>query len=481
MQSLFTVREASTLLKISPSSIYRYCERGLIPHIKKCFGLRFRREDLEKWMEGGKREARLSECILKAGWKNDLTNWEAAVNDKVKGGQSSLAKASQTCFNYGYGSIYTRKTKSGNLRWYLYFHDENRKRVRKVVSNAQTKEEALFALKNEVLKAFSKKRGVEPRRENIGFRAFSQIYLQGYIMLTRRNFQSDVYRLKKLTDCFCDTKLRAITPLMVERFRALRLKAGNSKTTSNRYLALLKKMLNLAVEEGYLEENPVKKVKLYSEKENLKERILTEEEERRLMETSSANLKSVLSVALNTGMRLGEILSLRWDQVDLGSRRIRVENTKSGKTRTIEVNTPLLRELLELRRRDSRGPYLFFNPKTGKPLSTVKTAFKASCRRAGIEGLRFHDLRHTFASRLVKRGIDLITVKELLGHSTVKITERYTHSDEERKRKAVELLATKPKEKLKSTVYLTHRRHTERKESREEPLSEEVNSFFSVN
>lgn len=415
---------------------------------------------------------------MKAGLKNDLTNWEAAVIDKVKGGQSSLAKAGQTCFNYGYGSIYTRETKSGNLRWYLYFYDSNGKRVRKVVSNAQTKEEALFALKNEVLKAFSKKRGIEPRRENIGFRAFSQIYLKDYIMLTRRNFQSDVYRLKKLTDCFQDTKLRAITPLMVERFRASRLKAGNTKSTTNRYLALLKRMFNIAVEEGYLEENPVKKVKLYSEKDNLKERILTEQEERKLMEASSKHLKSILIVALNTGMRLGEILSLQWSQIDFNTRRISVENTKSGKTRFAEVNTPLLGELLELRSRDSRGPYLFFNPKTGKPLSTVKTAFKASCRRAGIEGLRFHDLRHTFATRLVKKGIDLITVKALLGHSTVKITERYTHSDQERKRKAVELLSLREKQDSES---LTHRRHTERKESREEPLWKEVSSSFSVN
>jgi integrase len=194
---------------------------------------------------------------------------------------------------------------------------------------------------------------------------------------------------------------------------------------------------------------------------------MTDQEERKFMEASSKHLKSILIVALNTGMRLGEILSLQWDQVDLGSRRIRVENTKSGKTRFVEVNTPLLRELLELRRRDSRSPYLFFNPKTGKPLSTVKTAFKASCRRAGVEGLRFHDLRHTFASRLVKRGIDLITVKALLGHSTVKITERYTHSDQERKRKAVELLSLSEK---RHSEGLTHRRHTERKESLEEKL-----------
>lgn len=102
--------------------------------------------------------------------------------------------------------------------------------------------------------------------------------------VTRRNFKPDVYRLQILCGYFKNVDLRTITPLEIERFRASRLRRGNTRSTVNRYLQLMGKMFNLAIEEGYLEENPARKVKSFSEKNNLKERILTEEEEEKLME-----------------------------------------------------------------------------------------------------------------------------------------------------------------------------------------------------
>jgi len=304
---------------------------------------------------------------------------------------------------------------------------------------------------------------------------------QDYIMIARRNFQSDKYRLEKLEEYFKDTELRKITPLMILKFRASRLKAENTKSTCNRYLALLKKMFNFAIEEGYLEENLVKKIKLYSEKDNQKERILTEEEEGRLMKRSSEHLKPILAVALNTGMRLGEILGLKWNQIDFSTKKIRVEKTKSGKVRFIPINDVLFEELVKLRSKDNQSTYLFINPETGKPLTTVKTAFKAACKRAGIKDLRFHDLRHTFGSRLVERGVDIITVKDLLGHSTVKITERYTHSNQEQKIRAVELLSSKLKENTKKDEYLTRHSHMEKEDSSEKSSEKSLISLFSVN
>ena len=152
---------------------------------------------------------------------------------------------------------------------------------------------------------------------------------------------------------------------------------------------------------------------------------------------------------------MGEILRLTWAQVDFKKGLIRVERTKSGLSRLIPINASLY-SVLEAFRGQSSGAFLFRNAKTEKPLGSVKTAFKAACRRAGIIGLRFHDLRHTFASRLVENGADLITVKELLGHSSVKITERYTHSQSEQKKSAVALLAVKSGEKAGSKEDLLH-------------------------
>jgi integrase len=178
-----------------------------------------------------------------------------------------------------------------------------------------------------------------------------------------------------------------------------------------------------------------------SEKDCLKERILTEDEEARLKNASYPILRSVISFALNTGMRHGEILNLRWNQVDLEALRLTVEKTKSGRPRTIPLNPPLLEELQRLKSQNGQGPCVFPNPDTGKPLRSMKTSFGAACRRAGITGLRFHDLRHTFGSRLVQKGVDIETVRSLLGHSSIAITQRYINSTDKRRKSAVDRLA----------------------------------------
>ena len=228
----------------------------------------------------------------------------------------------------------------------------------------------------------------------------------------------------------------------MEGYKAARLKENVRPSTVNRCLAILRKMFNLAVEWGYLQEQQRPKFKLFPEKDNRKERILAQDEEAKLFQASAPHLRPILTVALHTGMRLGEILGLTWTQVDLKKGLIRVERTKSGLSRIIPINSALYEALGALTGHNA-GASLFKNAKTGKPLTSVKTAFLAACRRAGISGLRFHDLRHTFASRLVESGADIITVKELLGHSSVKITERYTHSQGEQKKFAVSLLTVR--------------------------------------
>ena len=133
-------------------------------------------------------------------------------------------------------------------------------------------------------------------------------------------------------------------------------------------------------------------------------------------------------------MRRGEILSLEWDRVNLNKRFLQVENTKSGNNRVIPINDVLMEELLRLKKLNEKSTFVF-------PNKSVRTAFENACRRADIKELRFHDLRHTFATRLVEQGIDLITIKELLGHHSVKVTERYTHPNAYQKKRAVDILS----------------------------------------
>ncbi|HDZ25238.1 hypothetical protein LCGC14_1660050 [marine sediment metagenome] len=442
MDKLLTTPQAAEYLQIHPQTLYKKKE---IPRARIGGSIRFKESDLDKYVE----QRTISPSPfhppvlnsqsfnLKITPENDMNN---------SGGKNELAKKKPTCFNYGFGRVYLRAYKSGRSCWTIDYRDENGKRIQQALPHAQSREEAAFTLQKKVAEALDRKHGIERRREKIGFSDFAKIFLEDYMMTVRRNFRPDVYRLNHLCSYFKETDLRSITPLTVERFRKERLKTGNSKSTCNRYMALMKRLFSVAIEEGYTEENPVQKVKLYSEKDTLKERILTEQEERKLTETCSDALRPIIAVALNTGMRKTEILNLQWNQVDLKAWRIRVEKTKSGKVRFMPINDVLFHELRRLR--NGQSPFVFFNPETMKPYVDMKKGFKAACRRAGIEGIRFHDLRHTFASRLIANGADIEVVRELLGHHSITVTQRYIHSSDERKRAAVELLSKEIKDRI---------------------------------
>jgi len=149
-------------------------------------------------------------------------------------------------------------------------------------------------------------------------------------------------------------------------------------------------------------------------------------------------------VALNTGMRKGEIFKLKWQNVDFDRREIRIPESKSGRERKIPINSNLYHELYGQRLQDGQNEYVFVNPGTGEPYVDIKRSFDTACKRAGVEDLRFHDLRHTFATRLARRGVDLVLVKELMGHASIVTTQRYLHSQASEKMRAVETLTSKP-------------------------------------
>lgn len=133
-------------------------------------------------------------------------------------------------------------------------------------------------------------------------------------------------------------------------------------------------------------------------------------------------LASILIVALNIGMRRGEILGLNWANVGLLRRQIMITGTKSGNNRIVPINLDLLSILEDLKRTNGGCGYVFANPKSGRPIHDIKRVFHTACAAAGVRGFRFHDCRHTFGTRLVHRELDRIIVKGLLGHSTVKVT-----------------------------------------------------------
>jgi excisionase family DNA binding protein len=455
MDPLLTAKDVAAILKVHPNTVYEKAKKGSIPSVRtSASGIRFNERDIREWIDGRSRNV-LSQFEHFRAFHLDLEEYDKIL---LKGGKSALGKTPRR-WNYGFGTVYVRKTKHGKDRWYVDYLTNGR-RIREVVKDAQTRSEATLHLQLRVSEAFRNARGLEGSKGNVRFADFSETYIKDYAKANKRSWRCDKSRLNvSLTPTFGAYHLRDITALQIEKYRTKRLESGISKSTVNRELALMKRMFNLAIDWGYAHENPVRKIRFFSEKDNLKERILTKEEESRLLGLCKEQLKPIVLVALNTGMRLGEILGLKWCQVDLRRGQIRVERTKSGSDRSVPANCVLQAVFVGLKAGNGHSDFVFGNSLTGKPLTTVKNSFTIACRKAEISGLRFHDLRHTFASRLVEGGVDLITIKELLGHSSVTITERYTHPNHGLKRVAVDLLVQKSCNPGEGTENPTQVRH----------------------
>jgi len=439
-QGLLSVKEVASYLGVHPCTVRRLEKKGNLPSIRgRGLGIRFKREDIDSWLE--KRKTRPLPC------PPDLAVLTMPPDRTMKklhghsGGIGEMAKAkSKTRYNFVYGAIYQRKTKDGRIRWYLDYRDEMGKRIQRVVVNAQTADEAGLALQTEVKRVFDRAQGIKEQKRII-FNDFAPLYVDNYAKPNKRSWRCDDYCIEAhLKPYFGKLDLGAITPLDVESFRAQRLEAGIKKSTSNRELALLKRMFHLASDWGYSADNPVAKVKLFSERDNLKERVFTADEETKLLAYCAPHLRPIVVFALNTGMRRGEILGLRWDQVDPAGKSVLVKRTKSGRDRSIPLNEAAA-GVIKAQRKTSPGSYVFPSTKGKEFMRTVDHSFGHACRLAGIVGLRFHDLRHTFATRLIRRGADIITVQALLGHYAVTVTQRYTHTGADEKRRAVEALA----------------------------------------
>ncbi len=176
---------------------------------------------------------------------------------------------------------------------------------------------------------------------------------------------------------------------------------------------------------------------------NQKERILTSAEEKNLLNASPGPLRSIIITALCTGMRKNEILSLKWDNVKLNSDLITVDhtNTKSKKTRRISICAELKRLLRELKLKSAGNEYVFLST-TGKRYKrhdSLNKIFNRSCKIANISAFRFHDLRHTAATKMIENGVNIVAVSKILGHADLKTTMRYAHPDDSMK-EAVEIL-----------------------------------------
>jgi integrase len=275
-------------------------------------------------------------------------------------------------------------------------------------------------------------------------------YVEGRKVAGVRSISPAMAAVKALKDHFGMRQLRGITHSDIREFRAERLatktKAGKQRTVAavNRELEKLRRLLNIAEREGWILRNPMRSgdplISVADERK--RERILTREEEQRLLAACEnryqKHLRSILICALDTGMRRGEIFGLKWSDVDFEERvlTIRAFNTKTMKERQVSLTTRLAIELEKLW--DS-------SPKIKEELvfgftNNVKKSFTSVRVKAGLPDIRFHDLRHTAATRLVAAHLPLPEVGRVLGHTQANTTYRYVNANIETTRRAAAAL-----------------------------------------
>jgi integrase len=269
----------------------------------------------------------------------------------------------------------------------------------------------------------------------------------------QKGYGSKKYIIRQLVEEFGNLNVKDLDTMIVERYQSKYLRTRKPATT-NRMLACLKHMMTKAVDWNMANEEALKRVRKvkFLKENNIRLRFLNADECKRLIGCCPKHLKPIVTMAVNTGMRRGEILSLKWKQIDLRHGYISLTDTKSGEGREVPINDTL-GEMLEEMPHSIESIYVFTD-RDGKPYKEVKRSFSTALRKAEIYDFRFHDLRHTFSSQLVMKGVDLTTVKELLGHKSIIMTMRYAHLAPEHKTKAVkvldEVLKSSTNEKLSS-------------------------------
>ncbi|MHC4266935.1 MAG: tyrosine-type recombinase/integrase [Planctomycetota bacterium] len=248
--------------------------------------------------------------------------------------------------------------------------------------------------------------------------------------------------LKHFIPFFGEKNLLSISSKMISRYKVLRKEEGAAPASINKEQAMLSKAFNLTVKEWeWLKDNPVSKVPR-EKLNNERDRWLTKDEEERLLINSPEWLREIISFALNTGLRQDELLSLEWNRVSLFRKTILIKKTKNGKPKTVPLNQIALDVLNKRSKLKSiKNDLVFFNSNGEKMCrSRLRKAFQVALKKAGIKDFRFHDVRHTFATRLAQAGYDLYKISKLLGHMDIKMTQRYSHHCPDSLRDGVEIL-----------------------------------------
>ena len=338
----------------------------------------------------------------------------------------------------------TREIPLGSGIWWVDFWHEGKRIRKKVGPKAQAR--AVY----ERLKTESRLGTLVPRpvrKHEPLFRELAEQYIR-YADLHHKRKGDDTPRLKWWLDAFGDKPALIVKPYMVEEIMEKMKKEGYKPATIARCLVVLKAVYNRAVKNEIIERNPIARVSP-PKFDNTLVRYLTDDQERCLFEALPERLHPIVTVALHTGCRQGELLKLVWGDVDFNAGTIFLRDTKSGESRRVLMNSKVQDVLLALPVRDVPGTPVFTDT-LGGPMEgrNLRRDFDHAIKKAGIAPFRFHDLRHTFASRLAMMGANDRTLQTLLGHKSQRMILRYAHLGPTHLWNAVEGLASSTKKEI---------------------------------
>jgi integrase len=374
---------------------------------------------------------------------------------------------------------------NGIKSWYLYYRDaDGRKASKKLglfsqLTVAQAREQAQDIGGRIV-------RGENVRKEKpvtkLTYGDFLHNYYEPWVITARKNGVETLKIIRAAFDFLMSRPLQDLSIIEIEQWCVRRKNDGVKGATLNRYLTALKASLSWGVKSGVIENNPIARLERMEEIDSdTRIRYLSDEERARLMNALDAreakkrearkrhiiwaiereyeqmpeidgeytdHLKPLVLLALYTGMRRQNLFSLRWEDVDFQTKTItlRPDSTKPGKLLILPMNSVAYDVLFSWRKslpNAAKNDLVFPSPKSGKMFNNVKKAWEALLKDAAIENFRWHDMRHDFASQLVMAGVDLNTVRELMGHASMTMTLRYAHLAPQNKLKASEVLAQK--------------------------------------
>jgi len=392
--------------------------------------------------------------------------WAAAQVEEIAKGLEQKAKRTKRTPPPKVRGVFFRPNPAGEVKdhlgragdwWVCWFDADSRKHREKVGARAEAV--ALYQRRKTEVRQFRHFPESMRRKQTVTLKAICADYTDSLKVNGRDSRAQAKTRLEEVTALLGEIPAKSLTPQDIERLKA-RLAATPARgrkdsedpekeglrtpASVNRYLQDLRAAFNLARRNGKVEKNPVADVKLLREN-NKRVREMTGEEEKAILtalEPSTrrfhTDLRPMVRLLTETGLRVGEACNLRRPDVDWTAGVATLRKTKAGKPQHVPLNAEALAILRALTPQDADGHFFAWPDGRSWLPGYVTHAFRDAAVDAGVKDLHVHDLRHTFACRRLRAGVDIYTVSKLLRHASVVMSERYAHLSQADLKAAVE-------------------------------------------